>query len=90
VAAEHGGKVAEADRRTIENAMADLREAAKGEDAAAIAAKASTLQQLSQKLAEAAYAQPGASSDTPSHAGGDDVVDAEFSEVDDNDAKKSG
>ncbi|MDZ5453441.1 molecular chaperone DnaK [Labrys sp. ZIDIC5] len=88
--AEHGGKVAEADRRTIENAMADLREAAKGEDAAAIAAKASTLQQLSQKLAEAAYAQPGASSDTPSHAGGDDVVDAEFSEVDDNDAKKSG
>ncbi|MEW9306917.1 molecular chaperone DnaK [Labrys neptuniae] len=90
--AEHGGKVAEADRRAIENAMADLHEAAKGEDAAAITAKAAALQQLSQKLAEAAYAQPqpGASPDTTSHAGGDDVVDAEFSEVDDNDAKKSG
>ncbi|MDT3381899.1 molecular chaperone DnaK [Labrys portucalensis] len=90
--AEHGGKVAEADRRAIENAMADLREAAKGEDAAAITAKAAALQQLSQKLAEAAYAQPqpGASPDTTSHAGGDDVVDAEFSEVDDSDAKKSG
>ncbi|WP_454818985.1 molecular chaperone DnaK [Labrys neptuniae] len=87
--AEHGGKVAEADRRAIENAMADLREAAKGEDAAAIAAKTGTLQQLSQKLAEAPSAQPGASPDTGSRAGGDDVVDAEFSEVDDNDAKRS-
>src|SRR5882757_7590843 len=41
--AEHGSKLADADRTAIENALSDLREALKGDDAAAIDAKASAL-----------------------------------------------
>src|SRR5487761_198305 len=55
--AEHGSKVGEADRRAIENAMADLKEALKCNDAAAITAKANALQQASMKLGEAMYKQ---------------------------------
>jgi molecular chaperone DnaK len=88
--AEHGAKLSETDRRAIENAMADLREALKGDDAALITAKAGALRQASSKLGEAVYAQaqnaPGAAPEKP---GGDDVVDAEFTEVDDESKKKS-
>jgi molecular chaperone DnaK len=91
--AEHGSKVSDAIRRTIENAMADLREALKGNDVAAINAKTNALQQVSTKLGEAIYAQsrnpsgaagPGAGSDN------ENIVDAEFTEVeDDRNTKKS-
>jgi molecular chaperone DnaK len=88
--AEHGGNLSEADRRAIENAMADLREAIKGDDASAISAKASALQQQSTKLAEAAQAGAQNPSDTSaSQAANDDVVDAEFTEVEDDDKKTS-
>src|SRR5208282_6442001 len=64
--AEHGSKVGEADRRAIENAMADLKEALKGDDADAITAKTNALAQASMKLGEAMYKQsaeqPGGSS----------------------------
>src|SRR5207344_548602 len=53
--AEHGSKVAEAERNDIENALADLKEALKGDDATAIAAKTNTLAQASMKLGEAMY-----------------------------------
>src|SRR6184192_4382953 len=55
--AEHGSKVGEAERTAIENAMADLREAVKGDDADAIRQKTNTLAQASMKLGEAMYAQ---------------------------------
>ena len=55
--AEHGSKVGEAERRAIENAMADLKEALKGNDAEAITAKTNALQQASMKLGEAMYKQ---------------------------------
>src|SRR6201997_3438941 len=55
--AEHGSKVGEADRRVIENALADLKEALKGSDADAITAKTNTLAQASMKLGEAMYKQ---------------------------------
>ncbi|NTH14891.1 molecular chaperone DnaK [Agrobacterium rhizogenes] len=88
--AEHGGNLSEADRRAIENAMADLREAVKGDDASAISAKASALQQQSTKLAEAAQAGAQSPSGTSaSQAANDDVVDAEFTEVEDDDKKTS-
>ncbi|KEA08342.1 molecular chaperone DnaK [Rhizobium rhizogenes] len=88
--AEHGGNLSEADRRAIENAMADLREAVRGDDASAISAKASALQQQSTKLAEAAQAGAQSPSDTSaSQAANDDVVDAEFTEVEDDDKKTS-
>ena len=94
---EHGSKVGEEERRAIENAMADLQEAVKGDDAEAIKAKTNTLMQASMKLGEAMYKQAaeqagqgpdgGASGGT---AGGqkEDVVDAEFTEVDDDKKNK--
>jgi molecular chaperone DnaK len=83
---EHGSK--------IENAMADLKEALKGDDADAIQQKTNTLAQASMKLGEAMYKQQqeaAASASTGASSSGEkkeDVVDAEFTEVDD-DKKKS-
>ncbi len=95
---EHGSKIGEGDRRTIENAMADLKEALKGDNPEAITAKTNALAQASMKLGEAMYKQaegagpaPGGE---PGGAGGasgpkkDDVVDAEFTEVDDDKKNK--
>jgi molecular chaperone DnaK len=80
--------------------MADLKEALKGEDAAAITAKTNALAQASMKLGEAVYKQqqadtqgggPGAG-DTGGAGGAgapkEDVVDAEFTEVDDDKKNK--
>jgi len=95
--AEHGSKVGEPERRAIENAMADLKEALKGNDADAISAKTNTLAQASMKLGEAIYKQaqaeqPGPGPDEGPAGGGDakkdDVVDAEFTEVDDDKKNK--
>jgi molecular chaperone DnaK len=93
---EFGSKVSEADRAAIENGISDLKEALKGDDAEAIKAKSQTLAQASMKLGEAMYAaqQSGADGGGDSPDGGstgeskEDVVDAEFTEVDD-DKKKS-
>jgi molecular chaperone DnaK len=91
--AEHGSKVGDAERTAIENAIADLKEALKGDDASAIQAKTNILAQASMKLGEAMYK---AQQEAPGAAPGgeataekkEDVVDAEFTEVDD-DKKKS-
>jgi molecular chaperone DnaK len=80
--AEHGSKVADSERRSIEDAVSDLKEALKGDDAEAIKAKTNTLAQASMKLGEAMYKQQ-AESDAAKDAAKDDVVDAEFTEVDD-------
>jgi molecular chaperone DnaK len=80
--AEHGSKIADPERRAIEDAVSDLKEALKGDDAEAIKAKTNTLAQASMKLGEAMYKQQ-AESDAAKDAAKDDVVDAEFTEVDD-------
>src|SRR5262249_38098590 len=96
---KHGSKVGEGDRRAIEKAIADLKEALRGSEAAAITAKTNALAQASMKLGEAMYkqAQEGAAAaGEPGGAapGGDgsskaeDVVDAEFTEVDDDKKNK--
>jgi molecular chaperone DnaK len=94
---EHGSKVSEAERGAIENALADLKEALKGSDAEAIKAKTNTLMQASMKLGEAMYkqAQESAEAGGADGAGADetsakkeDVVDAEFTEVDDDKKNK--
>ncbi len=89
--AEHGDKIAGPDKDAIETALADLKSALEGDDAEGIAAKTQTLIQASMKLGEAMYAaQQGGEGDQPDDAsGGDDVVDAEFEEVSDDDTKKS-
>jgi molecular chaperone DnaK len=91
--AEHGSKVGEVERRAIETGLADLKEALKGDDTAAISAKMNTLSQASMKLGEAMYKQAegsgGAGPDGPdAGAKKDDVVDAEFTEVDDDKKNK--
>jgi molecular chaperone DnaK len=93
--AEYGAKLGDGDRRAIETALADLKEALKGDDTDAITAKANALRQASQKLGEAMYKQgedqPGAGAGPGADAGAgkkDDVVDAEFTEVDDDKKNK--
>ena len=84
--------VGEADRRAIENAIADLKEALKSDDADAITAKTNALAQASMKLGEAVYKQSAA--EQPPGSGDaaegkkEDVVDAEFTEVDDDKKNK--
>src|SRR3981081_1101392 len=80
--AEHGSKVDESERRATEDAVSDLKEALKGDDAEAIKAKTHTLSQVSMSQGEAMYKQQ-AESDAAKDAAKDDVVDAEFTEVDD-------
>jgi molecular chaperone DnaK len=80
--AEHGSKVADTERRAIEDAVSDLKEALKGDDAEAIKAKTNAVAQASMKLGEAMYKQQ-AEADAAKDAAKDDVVDAEFTEVDD-------
>jgi len=95
--AEHGSKVGETERRAIETALADLKEALKGDDAESIAAKTNALAQASMKLGEAMYKQAEAAQGATGEAGAtggdgkkEDVVDAEFTEVnDDKNNKKS-
>ncbi|MEH2511482.1 molecular chaperone DnaK [Nitrobacteraceae bacterium AZCC 1564] len=84
---EHGAKVGDSERKAIEDALADLKEALKSDDAEAIKAKTNTLAQASMKLGEAMYTQQ-AEADAARDAAKDDVVDAEFTEVDDDKTNK--
>jgi molecular chaperone DnaK len=85
--AEHGSKVGESERRAIENAIADLKESLKGTDPEAITAKTNALAQASMKLGEAMYKQAQDAGGTGAGKK-DDVVDAEFTEVDDDKKNK--
>ncbi len=97
--AEIGDKVSDADKKTIETALEELRTSLNGEDRDVIVSKIEALARASMKLGEAAYGQAGAGagagdSDDAGGAGeakggeGDGVVDAEFEEVRDDDNKK--
>jgi molecular chaperone DnaK len=94
---ELGEKASAADKSAIESAVADLKGVLDGGDAAAIKTKTETLAQVSMKLGEALYKNQqaeGVSGAAPGTAPGGasaepGVVDAEFSEVN-NDDKKSG
>jgi molecular chaperone DnaK len=85
---EHGDKVDAAQKTAIENAMANLKEAVKGDDAEDIKAKTNALAQASMKLGEAMYKAQQAAGGGESAAPGDapkkddNVVDADFEEVD--------
>lgn len=89
---EAGDKLPGDDKVKIEQAVSELEIAAKGEDKAAIEEKTKALIDASAKLMEIAQqqAQAGAAdADAAQDAGkNDDVVDAEFEEVDDSKDKK--
>jgi molecular chaperone DnaK len=88
---EHGDKVSADEKTAIEAGLAGLKDAIKGDDLEDIKAKTNTLAQASMKLGEAMYkAQQaeGAATDAAADGAGnkpdDNVVDADFEEVDDN------
>jgi molecular chaperone DnaK len=85
--AEHGDKVDASVKGEIEAALADLKGALDGDDADAINTKSQALATASMKLGEAMYqAQQGAGGEDEGvhpEAGAENVVDAEFEEVDD-------
>ncbi|HEX4636613.1 MAG TPA: molecular chaperone DnaK [Rhizomicrobium sp.] len=88
---EHGDKVSAEEKTAIEAAIASLKDAVKEDDVEAIKEKTNTLAQASMKLGEAMYkAQQSASAASDAAADGagskpeDNVVDADFEEVDDN------
>ncbi|WP_337137415.1 molecular chaperone DnaK [Morganella morganii] len=89
---EAGDKLPGDDKVKIEQAVSELEIAAKGEDKAAIEEKTKALIDASAKLMEIAQQQEqagAAGADAAQDAGkNDDVVDAEFEEVDDSKDKK--
>ncbi len=92
---EHGDKVSETDRKAIEDAIAALKSAVEVSepDAEDIKAKTNTLMEVSMKLGQAIYeAQQtdAAHADAAADAkrSGDDVVDADYEEVKDEDDRK--
>jgi molecular chaperone DnaK len=93
---EHGDKVDAATKGAIETALEELKSAVSGEDVAAIQAKTQTLLQASMKLGEAMYksqqegaAGGGDDSNAGASASGEEVVDADFEEIPDEERKKS-
>ena len=93
---EHGSKVSDADKKTIEDASANLRNSLKGTDVEDIKKKTQDLVQASMKLGEAVYksqqsAKPGDAPKDAKEEGkkDDNVVDADFEEVKDENKEKS-
>ena len=95
---EHGDKLAEEDKTAIEAALAETKTAIEGGEAEDITAKSTALMQVAMKLGEAVYAasqeEAAAAAAADAEADGDgpseeDIVDADFEEVDDEDEKKS-
>jgi molecular chaperone DnaK len=89
---EHGDKVSAEVKSEIEGAIAEVKSALEGDDPEAIKEKAGLLAQASMKLGEAMYQasqDEAAEADAAADAAEDDVVDADFEEVKDDDDKKS-
>src|SRR5690606_38059042 len=90
---EYGDKVSEEDRNAISEAIAALKTAVEGDDVDDINAKSQTLAEVSMKLGHAMYEASqaeAAAADAKADAekSGEDVVDADFEEIDDDDDRK--
>ncbi len=95
---EHGSKISDADKKAIEDSSAALKETLKSENTEEIKKKTEALVQASMKLGEAIYkSQQNAKPDSNKDDGKDDdkgkkddnVVDADFEEVKDENKEKS-
>ena len=95
---EHGSKISDADKKAIEDSSAALKESLKGDNTEEIKKKTEALVQASMKLGEAIYkSQQNAKPDSNKDDGKDDdkgkkddnVVDADFEEVKDENKEKS-
>ena len=92
---EHGAKVSDADKKAIEDASTDLKEAIKGTDTEEIKKKTETLVQASMKLGEAIYKSQEKKEGSPKDGDNNDetkkddnVVDADFEEVKEEETKE--
>ncbi|WP_375635402.1 MULTISPECIES: molecular chaperone DnaK [unclassified Bartonella] len=84
---EYGDKVSAEEKGQIETAISDLKSALEGSDTEEVTTKMQKLAEVSMKLGQAMYeASQAAGADTETDAKNDDVVDADFEEV--NDKKK--
>ncbi|EJU09886.1 molecular chaperone DnaK [Novosphingobium sp. 11B] len=82
---EHADKIDASLKAEVEAAIAATKTALEGNDATEINAKAQELTQVAMKVGQAIYEKEQASAASPEAAkADDDVVDAEFSEVDEN------
>lgn len=94
---EFADKVSDEDKAAIETALNELKEAAEGDDIDAINAKSEALAQTAMKLGEAMYREANPEGEEPAYEPtseepvDDDIVDADFEEVkdDDEEGKKS-
>ena len=94
---EHGSKVSDSEKKAIEDASNQLKECLKSENIDEIKNKTETLVQASMKLGEAIYkSQQNKKPDSDKDDGNDDkgkkednVVDADFEEVKDENKEKS-
>ncbi len=95
---EHGSKISDADKKAIEDSSTALKESLKGDNTEEIKKKTEALVQASMKLGEAIYkSQQNAKPDSNKDDGKDDdkgkkddnVVDADFEEVKDENKEKS-
>ena len=93
---EHEDKVSAEDKEAIENALGELKEVLETDDADEISAKTQELSEASMKMGQAIYEaqqsdeEASAAADAAAHAAADEnVVDADFEEIDDDDEKKS-
>lgn len=89
-----GDKVSDDEKQKIESAIAELEEAAKGDDQEAIQAKLDALTEASGELAQKLYAEQAEGAQAGGDEAGagekkeDDVVDAEYEEVNDDQKKQ--
>jgi len=90
---EHGDTLDKGEKKDIENAIDELKASLEGEDVEDIREKTTAVATASHKLAEKMYADAGgdeAEAEASDEAPADDnVVDAEFEEVDEDDANKA-
>ena len=86
--ADAGEKLTDEEKAPVESAISELEEALKADDKDQIMAKTSALTEASAKIAEKLYATADAgTTDAGSSEPEDDVVDAEFEEVKDDEKK---
>jgi molecular chaperone DnaK len=92
---DHGDKVTEDEKRTATEAVAAVKTAIAGDDREDIERKTQALEQTSAAILQKTYEQASGGAAGPSAAPGgadakkDDVLDAEFEEVKENDRKKA-
>ncbi|MDB2404977.1 molecular chaperone DnaK [Alphaproteobacteria bacterium] len=92
---EHGDKISEEEKKAIEDALKEAKESLEGDDIEAIKSKSESLSTVAMKLGEAMYkaeqenqtTTDGANEDSEKSAN-NDVVDAEFSNVKEDDKKE--